>query len=84
MKCEIFDAQCNTTEIIEDVLEFLDPLEGEIPAVDNFPKIEVLTAERLRAENAIHPAAISLQSAQQRFCTISDFDKSAAQISTSS
>jgi hypothetical protein len=35
MERGIFDAERSFTEIIEEVLEFLDPLERESPAIDN-------------------------------------------------
>ncbi|KAF5609878.1 pathway-specific regulatory nit-4 [Fusarium subglutinans] len=70
MKCEIFEAECNFTEIIEQVLEFLIPLEQGVPpsrntgrAVELYSKImewKFSLPEELRAENAVLPAAILL------------------------
>ncbi|EXA42877.1 hypothetical protein FOQG_02902 [Fusarium oxysporum f. sp. raphani 54005] len=71
MKREIFEAECNFTEITEQVLEFLVPLEqGVSPsqntgnAVELYSKImewKFSLPEELRAENAVLPAAILLQ-----------------------
>uniref|UniRef100_A0A0D2XIJ0 Xylanolytic transcriptional activator regulatory domain-containing protein n=1 Tax=Fusarium oxysporum (strain Fo5176) TaxID=660025 RepID=A0A0D2XIJ0_FUSOF len=70
MKREIFEAECNFTEITEQVLEFLVPLEqGVSPsqntgnAVELYSKImewKFSLPEELRAENAVLPAAILL------------------------
>ncbi|KAG9501498.1 hypothetical protein J7337_007187 [Fusarium musae] len=70
MKREIFEAECNLTEITEQVLEFLIPLEqGVSPsrntgrAVQLYSKImewKFSLPEELRAENAVLPAAILL------------------------
>ncbi|KAI1035524.1 hypothetical protein LB504_005627 [Fusarium proliferatum] len=70
MKREIFEAECNFTEITEQVLEFLIPLEqGLSPsrnagrAAELYSKImewKFSLPEELRAENAVLPAAILL------------------------
>lgn len=71
IKREIFDAECTLAEIVEDVLEFLNPDEGDaaprgsiIRAQELYQKtlhLKHSLPERLRAEDAVHPAAILLQ-----------------------
>jgi hypothetical protein len=71
LKREIFEAECDLTEITEQVLEFLIPLEeGWLPrrnaqkALELYKKLtqwKFSLPERLRAENAVLPAAILLQ-----------------------
>ncbi|KAF5625723.1 pathway-specific regulatory nit-4 [Fusarium sp. NRRL 52700] len=70
MKREIFEAECNFTEITEQVLEFLIPLEQGVPlsrntgrAVELYSRImewKFSLPEELRAEHAVLPAAILL------------------------
>ncbi|KAH7237907.1 hypothetical protein B0J15DRAFT_503142, partial [Fusarium solani] len=70
LKREIFEAECDLTEITEQVLEFLIPLEeGCLPrrnaqkALELYKKLtqwKFSLPERLRAENAVLPAAILL------------------------
>ncbi|KAI7760524.1 hypothetical protein LZL87_009408 [Fusarium oxysporum] len=70
MKREIFEAECNFTEITEQVLEFLIPLEqGVSPSQNTGRAVELYSKsmewkfslpEELRAENAVLPAAILL------------------------
>ncbi|KAF9766187.1 hypothetical protein IL306_001433 [Fusarium sp. DS 682] len=70
MKREIFEAECNFTEITEQVLEFLMPLEqGVSPSQNSARAIELYSKimewkfslpEELRAENAVLPSAILL------------------------
>ncbi|KAF4965479.1 hypothetical protein FSARC_6712 [Fusarium sarcochroum] len=70
LKREIFEAECNFTEITEQVLEFLIPLEqGYPPSMDTRRALELYSRvmewkfslpEQLRAENAVLPAAILL------------------------
>ncbi|KAG5754187.1 hypothetical protein H9Q70_003213 [Fusarium xylarioides] len=70
MKREIFEAECNFTEITEQVLDFLIPLEREVSpsqntgrAVELYSRImewKFSLPEELRAENAVLPDAILL------------------------
>lgn len=71
LKREIFASECELTEIIEDVLDFLDPRNGA-PAPNENPQraLELYNKlidwkfslpDRLREENAVHPAAKLLQ-----------------------
>ncbi|KAF4456745.1 hypothetical protein F53441_1181 [Fusarium austroafricanum] len=70
-KREIFEAECNFTEITEQVLEFLIPLEqGVSPSQNSGRAVELHSRimewkfslpEELRAENAVLPAAVLLQ-----------------------
>ncbi|KAF4980369.1 hypothetical protein FZEAL_3599 [Fusarium zealandicum] len=70
LKRDIFEAECNLTEITEQVLQFLVPLEeGIVPrrnaerARELYTKLTEWKAslpERLQAENAVLPAAILL------------------------
>jgi hypothetical protein len=71
LKREIFDAECELAEITEQVLEFLIPLEDGVAPRRNVKRaMELYTEiiewkfslpERLKAENAVLPAAIVLQ-----------------------
>ncbi|KAF4337567.1 nitrogen assimilation transcription factor nit-4 [Fusarium beomiforme] len=70
MKREIFEAECNFTEITEQVLQFLMPLEQGISPCQNSGRAAELYSkimewkfslpEELRAENAVLPSAILL------------------------
>jgi hypothetical protein len=71
LKWELFDAECSLTEIAEEILEFLNPLDHE-PKPENHPKraIELYNRlinwklalpEKLRSENVILPGAMVLQ-----------------------
>ncbi|SPJ78507.1 related to pathway-specific regulatory protein nit-4 [Fusarium torulosum] len=70
LKREIFDAECELAEITEQVLEFLIPLEDGVAPRRNVKRaMELYTEiiewkfslpERLKAENAVLPAAIVL------------------------
>ncbi|KAJ3532496.1 hypothetical protein NM208_g8413 [Fusarium decemcellulare] len=69
-KREIFDAECHFTEIMEQVMEFLIPLEQGSPphhhrrkALELYSKIidwKFTLPQRLRAESAVVPAALLL------------------------
>jgi hypothetical protein len=71
MKVETFDAECSLVEIVEEILEFLDPYEGEASPHENITRARDLyqrvlnlkysLPERLRAEDALHPATILMQ-----------------------
>ncbi|KAH6613171.1 hypothetical protein C7974DRAFT_380888 [Boeremia exigua] len=71
MKVEIFNAECSLAEIVEEILDFLDPCKGEALPHENTTRARDLyqrvldlkysLPERLRAEDAVHPAAILLQ-----------------------
>lgn len=71
LKREIFDAECTFTELTEQVLDFIIPLEqGVSPSFNAGRALELYSAlmewkfslpEPLRAENAVLPAAILLQ-----------------------
>ncbi|KAJ4118707.1 hypothetical protein NW768_010767 [Fusarium equiseti] len=70
LKREIFDAECTFTELTEQVLDFIIPMEqGVSPSFNAARGLELYTAlmewkfslpEALRAENAVLPAAILL------------------------
>jgi hypothetical protein len=70
-KSEILEAECNFTEITEQVLEFLIPIEEGTPvscsaerAVELYSSLmewKLSLPEELRAENAVLPTAILLQ-----------------------
>lgn len=71
LKREIFAAECEFTEILEEVLDFLNPVDG-FPAPNEDPQKasrlygklvdwKFSLPDDLREENAVHPAAILLQ-----------------------
>ncbi|KAK2468206.1 hypothetical protein H9L39_19852 [Fusarium oxysporum f. sp. albedinis] len=70
LKGEIFDAECDLTELTEQILNFLTPLEEGWPPRRNTQRaLELYTeltrwkyslSERLRVENAVLPSAILL------------------------
>ncbi|KAL2139972.1 hypothetical protein VTI28DRAFT_4449 [Corynascus sepedonium] len=70
LKREIFAAECEFTEILEEVLDFLSPVDG-FPAPNEDPQKasklygklvdwKFSLPDELREENAVHPAAILL------------------------
>jgi hypothetical protein len=71
LKREILDVECRFTEITEQVLEFLIPIEDGVPvscgterAIELYSSLmewKFSLPEELRAENAILPSAILLQ-----------------------
>jgi hypothetical protein len=71
LKGEIFDAECDLTEITEQILDFLTTLEAGWPPRRNTQRaLELYTeltrwkyslSERFRMENAVLPSAILLQ-----------------------
>ncbi|XPS79748.1 hypothetical protein M3J09_011720 [Ascochyta lentis] len=70
MKREIYDAECDLVEIVDELMNYLDPQEGhtalrEIPAKAHefyrrVTELKFSLPERLRLEDAMHPAAITL------------------------
>lgn len=71
LKRELFDAECAFTEIVEEVVEFLNPPADAKPTYDNPARAFELycrlidwkfnLSDRLRVENAVLPANILLQ-----------------------